>query len=181
MKVEKLAIPEVLLIEPTIYFDDRGLFFESFNENKFNQLTGLNIKFVQDNISYSEKRVLRGLHFQLPPFEQAKLVQVLRGKVLDVAVDIRKDSPTYGQYVSFELSSENHKQLYIPRGFAHGFLALTNDVIFLYKCDNYYAPKYDSGIIYNDTSIAINWGDVTNLIISEKDLNLKTLVTSPKL
>ena len=176
MKVTKLAIPEVLLIEPSIYLDDRGLFFESFNEDKFNQKTGLNIKFVQDNISYSKKGVLRGLHFQLPPFEQAKLVQVLQGRVLDVAVDIRKDSPTYSQYVSVELSVENHKHLFIPRGFAHGFLALTDDVLFSYKCDNYYTPKYDSGIIYNDPSIAIDWGVNQNFIISDKDLNLNSLL-----
>lgn len=130
--------------------DDGSHFFESFNEDIFNQNTGLNIKFVQDNISYSKKGVLRGSHFQFPPFEQAKLVQVLHRRVLDVAVDIRKDSQTYSQYVSVELSVDNHKQLFIPRGFAHGFLVLTNDVIFSYKCDNYYTPKYDSGIIYND-------------------------------
>jgi dTDP-4-dehydrorhamnose 3,5-epimerase len=176
MKVETLAIPEVLLIEPTIYWDDRGFFFESFNEKKFNQITGLNIKFVQDNVSYSKKGVLRGLHFQLPPFEQAKLIQVLQGKVLDVAVDIRKDSPTYSQYVSIELSAENHKQLFIPHGFAHGFLALTNDVIFSYKCDNYYAPKHDSGIIYNDPSIAVNWREKIHFIVSQKDLSLNSLV-----
>jgi dTDP-4-dehydrorhamnose 3,5-epimerase len=118
---------------------------------------------------------LRGLHFQLPPFQQAKLVQVLKGSVLDVAVDVREDSPTYGKYISEVLSEENHCQLFIPRGFAHGFLALTDEVIFSYKCDNYYAPNHDSGIIYNDPSIGINWGKEIEFNISSKDLELKHL------
>lgn len=176
MKIEKLYIPGVLLVKPNIYLDDRGAFFESFNEKKFKELSGLDINFVQDNVSFSKKNVLRGLHFQLPPFEQAKLVQVLKGKVLDVAVDIRENSPTYGQYVSYELSDENNFQLFIPRGFAHGFLTLSEEVIFSYKCDNYYAPNYDSGIIYNDSNINIDWGqDVNNLIVSKKDLLLSPL------
>ena len=175
MEIERLSIPEVLLIKPSFFFDNRGVFFESFNEKKFQELTGLDIHFVQDNVSYSKKKVLRGLHFQKIPFEQAKLVQVLKGRVLDVAVDIRKDSPTYGKYVSFELSDENHFQLFIPRGFAHGFLSLTDDVIFSYKCDNYYAPQYDSGVIYNDPLININWGEIIEYIVSEKDLGLKNL------
>lgn len=175
MKIQKLSIPEVLLIQPSVYLDNRGSFFESFNEKKFHELSGLDIHFVQDNVSYSKKGVLRGLHFQLPPFQQAKLVQVLKGNVLDVAVDVREDSPTYGKYISEELSEENHCQLFIPQGFAHGFLALTDEVIFSYKCDNYYAPNHDSGIIYNDPSIGINWGKEIELNISSKDLELKHL------
>lgn len=176
MKIEKLSIPEVLLIKPKLYFDDRGAFFESFNQKKFKELSGLDINFVQDNVSFSKKGVLRGLHFQQAPFEQAKLVQVLKGKVLDVAVDIRENSPSYGKYVSYELSDENSFQLFIPRGFAHGFLTLSEEVVFSYKCDNYYAPDCDSGIIYNDSNININWGDnVENLIVSDKDLLLKPL------
>lgn len=178
MEIEKLSISDVLLIKPLVYFDSRGAFFESFNESKFQELTGLDIHFVQDNVSFSKKNVLRGLHFQLSPFEQAKLVQVLKGKVLDVAVDIRQSSPTYGQYVSYELSDENNFQLFIPRGFAHGFLALSDEVVFSYKCDNYYAPKYDCGVIYNDIDININWGvDMKDLTVSEKDLQLKSLKT----
>jgi dTDP-4-dehydrorhamnose 3,5-epimerase len=176
MIIEKLSIPEVLLIKPKLYFDDRGAFFESFNDKKFKELSGLDVNFVQDNVSFSKKGVLRGLHFQLAPFEQAKLVQVLKGKVLDVAVDIRENSPSYGKYVSYELSDENNFQLFIPRGFAHGFLSLSEEVIFSYKCDNYYAPDCDSGIIYNDSNIDINWGDnLENLIVSDKDLLLKPL------
>ncbi len=176
MIIEKLSIPEVLLIKPKLYFDDRGAFFESFNDKKFKELSGLDINFVQDNVSFSKKGVLRGLHFQQAPFEQAKLVQVLKGKVLDVAVDIRENSPFYGKYVSYELSDENNFQLFIPRGFAHGFLSLSEEVIFSYKCDNYYAPDCDSGIIYNDSNIDINWGDnLENLIVSDKDLLLKPL------
>jgi dTDP-4-dehydrorhamnose 3,5-epimerase len=176
MIIEKLSIPEVLLIKPKLYFDDRGAFFESFNDKKFKELSGLDINFVQDNVSFSKKGVLRGLHFQQAPFEQAKLVQVLKGKVLDVAVDIRENSPSYGKYVSYELSDENNFQLFIPRGFAHGFLTLSEEVIFSYKCDNYYAPNCDSGIIYNDSNININWGDnIENLIVSDKDLLLNPL------
>ena len=176
MIIEKLSIPEVLLIKPNLYFDDRGAFFESFNDKKFKELSGLDVNFVQDNVSFSKKNVLRGLHFQKPPFEQAKLVQVLKGKVLDVAVDVRANSPTYGKYVSYELSDENNFQLFIPRGFAHGFLTLSEEVIFSYKCDNYYSPSYDSGIIYSDENININWGEnIDNLIVSEKDLLLSSL------
>lgn len=176
MIIEKLSIPEVLLIKPKLYFDDRGAFFESFNDKKFKELSGLDVNFVQDNVSFSKKGVLRGLHFQQAPFEQAKLVQVLKGKVLDVAVDIRENSPSYGKYVSYELSDENNFQLFIPRGFAHGFLTLSEEVVFSYKCDNYYAPDCDSGIIYNDSNIDINWGDnLENLIVSDKDLLLKPL------
>lgn len=176
MIIEKLSIPEVLLIKPNLYFDDRGAFFESFNHKKFKELSGLDVNFVQDNVSFSKKSVLRGLHFQKPPFEQAKLVQVLKGMVLDVAVDVRENSPSYGKYVSYELSDENNFQLFIPRGFAHGFLTLSEEVIFSYKCDNYYTPNCDSGIIYNDINININWGDnVENLIVSDKDLLLNPL------
>ena len=147
-----------------------------FNDKKFKELSGLDINYVQDNVSFSKKGVLRGLHFQLAPFEQAKLVQVLKGKVLDVAVDIRENSPSYGKYVSYELSDDNNFQLFIPRGFAHGFLALSEEVVFSYKCDNYYTPDCDSGIIYNDSNININWGDnLENLIVSDKDLLLMPL------
>lgn len=173
MQIEYLEIREVFLIKPKIYYDSRGCFFESFNEAKFNELTKLDIRFVQDNVSYSKKNVLRGLHFQRPPFEQAKLVQVLSGRVIDIVVDIRKKSPTFGKCLRVDLSSDNHFQLFIPRGFAHGFLALTENVIFSYKCDNYYSPQHEDGILFSDNDLDICLGyKIEECILSEKDLQL---------
>lgn len=170
MQIEYLEISDVLLIKPQVYHDNRGCFFESFNEKRFKEVTKLDIRFVQDNISYSKKNVLRGLHFQNSPFEQAKLVQVLKGRAVDVVVDLRKDSKTLGKHLKIELSEENHYQLFVPRGFAHGFVALTDDVIFSYKCDNYYSPLHEDGILFNDKGLGI---ELEQLIISEKDLLLR--------
>jgi len=157
-------------VEPAIYGDDRGVFFESFNEAEFLKKTGLNIHFVQDNQSTSQRGVLRGLHFQTGAFAQAKLVRVIKGKVLDVAVDLRKDSSTYGQHFSCILTGKNNKQLFVPRGFAHGFSVLEDDTIFAYKCDNYYNKASESGIIYNDVDLNIDWMlDQKEVVLSEKD------------
>ena len=145
MEVIKTAIEGVFIIEPRLFKDDRGYFFESFSQREFNEKVR-KVNFVQDNESKSSYGVLRGLHFQKPPYAQSKLVRVIKGAVLDVAVDIRKGSPTFGKYVSVELTEDNHRQFFIPRGFAHGFSVLTDEVIFQYKCDNYYAPQYESGI-----------------------------------
>lgn len=158
----------LLIIEPRVFFDDRGFFYESFNKEKYRSLLGSENDFVQDNISCSKKNVLRGLHFQSPPFAQGKLVTVLKGKVLDVAVDIRKESPTYGKYQAIELSSENKLQFWIPSGFAHGFVALEDDTIFSYKCSNYYSPSNENTILWNDKTLNINW-NLNDPIISEKD------------
>lgn len=164
------------ILEPKIFEDRRGYFFESFNQDTFNKLIGQKIDFIQDNESFSSKGVLRGLHYQTGEFAQAKLVRVIKGSVLDVAVDVRKDSATFGQYVSIELSEENKKQLFIPRGFAHGFIVLSDTVIFSYKCDNFYNKDSEGGIIYNDTSLNIDWTLTNNeLIISEKDMLLPPL------
>ncbi|MCF6185294.1 MAG: dTDP-4-dehydrorhamnose 3,5-epimerase [Bacteroidales bacterium] len=171
MKFIKTEIPDLIIIEPVVYGDDRGYFFESFRKDEFEKYAG-KINFVQENESKSGRGVLRGLHFQRPPYAQAKLVRVIRGEVLDVAVDIRKDSPTFGKYVSVILSGENKKQFFIPRGFAHGFVVLSDEAIFSYKVDNYYAPDYDDGILYNDADLNINWQIDENLIkLSEKDKN----------
>ncbi|PCI07147.1 MAG: dTDP-4-dehydrorhamnose 3,5-epimerase [Flavobacteriaceae bacterium] len=176
MKVTETKLKGCFIIEPTIFGDERGYFFESFNKDKFKELTGVEIEFVQDNESYSTKGVLRGLHFQKGEFAQAKLVRVSQGAVLDIAVDIRKDSSTFGQYFSLELSAENKKQLFIPRGFAHGFIVLSDTVTFLYKCDNLYNKESEGGIIYNDPSLNIDWKlPKSEFIISEKDTILPTL------
>jgi len=169
MKVTPLSIPDVLLIEPKIYEDDRGFFFESFREDIFKKETLLNVSFVQDNHSKSTTGVLRGLHYQLPPHAQGKLVRVIQGEVLDVAVDIRKSSPTCGQYIAEILSSDNKKQLYIPEGFAHGFLTLSESAEFLYKTTNYYHSQYERLIIYNDNTLNINWNSDQKLYLSSKD------------
>ncbi|APY10995.1 dTDP-4-dehydrorhamnose 3,5-epimerase [Seonamhaeicola sp. S2-3] len=170
MKAEETYLKGCFIITPKVYGDNRGCFYESFNTNTFKELTGLNINFVQDNVSKSSKGVLRGLHFQKGEFAQAKLVQVLKGKVLDVCVDLRENSETFGKYFSLILDSKKHQQLFIPRGFAHGFLVLEEDTIFSYKCDNFYNKASESGIIYNDPILNINWGlSKENLIISEKD------------
>jgi dTDP-4-dehydrorhamnose 3,5-epimerase len=158
------------VVEPKVLKDDRGYFMESFNENTFQKAVGKPVHFVQDNQSFSTKGVLRGLHYQTGEHSQAKLVRVLFGEVLDVAVDIRPNSKTFGQYVSILLSAENQKQLYIPRGFAHGFLVLSETAIFFYKCDNFYNKESEGGIFYGDTSLDIDWQFPENqLIISEKD------------
>lgn len=176
MRVVETKLKGCFIIEPTVFGDERGYFFESFNKEKFNEFTGVEIEFVQDNESYSTKGVLRGLHFQKGEFAQAKLVRVSQGAVLDVAVDIRKDSSTYGQYVAVELSSENKKQMFVPRGFAHGFIVLSDTVAFLYKCDNLYNKESEGGIIYNDPSLNIDWKlAASEFIISEKDIILPTL------
>jgi dTDP-4-dehydrorhamnose 3,5-epimerase len=176
MKIEKTPLEGCLLIHDTIFKDERGYFFESFNADRFRKETGIEVNFVQDNQSRSQKGVLRGLHFQSGESAQAKLVRVLHGQVLDVAVDIRKSSPTFGQYYSVILSETSHTQLYIPKGFAHGFLVLSEVADFFYKCDNYYNKAAESGIIYNDADININWQLMPNeLLISEKDQVLASL------
>lgn len=157
MNVISSGIPDVLIIEPKIFGDSRGFFLESFSERVFNEATGLSIRFVQDNESYSTYGVIRGLHFQRPPFAQSKLVRVVKGRVLDVAVDLRTHSATFGQHVAVELSGENHRQLFIPQGFAHGFSVLSDEAFFQYKCDNYYAPDYEGAIFWNDPVLDIDW------------------------
>ena len=172
MKFIITAIPSVFIIEPSVFGDDRGYFLESFNLEKFEENV-YPIKFVQDNESKSSKGVLRGLHFQHPPFAQAKLVRCIEGKVIDVVVDIRKGSPTYGKHVAIELTGENERQLFVPRGFAHGFLVQSDSAIFAYKVDNTYAPEFDAGIKYDDKELNINWGITEEEIqLSEKDKNL---------
>lgn len=170
MEVIKTVIEGVLILEPRIFGDARGYFFESFNAKEFAEKTGLNVTFVQDNESMSHYGVLRGLHFQKPPFTQSKLVRVVKGRVLDVAVDIRKGSPTYGQHVAVELSEENHRQFFIGKGFAHGFSVLSDEVIFQYKCDDFYAPQSEGAIAWNDPDIAIDWQiPAEKVLLSEKD------------
>ena len=172
MKFNKTAISGVYILEPSVFGDDRGYFLESFNLPQFEENIG-SIKFVQDNESKSSKGVLRGLHFQKPPFQQAKLVRCIEGRVMDVAVDIRRDSPTYGKHVAVELSGENKRQLFIPRGFAHGFAVLSETAVFVYKVDNTYAPEYDLGIRYDDKDLNIDWGIRADEIqLSEKDKKL---------
>ena len=170
MIVEKTHIEGLLIITPTVYEDDRGYFFESYNKHSFKKNTGIDIDFVQDNESKSSYGTLRGLHYQTGDFAQAKLVRVLSGNVLDIAVDIRESSATYGQYFSIELSDVNKKQLFIPRGFAHGFVVLSKIAVFSYKCDNYYNKESEGGIIYNDSAINIDWKiPESKFILSEKD------------
>ena len=160
-------------MEPSIFKDDRGYFLESYNARLFNEVVGHNVSFIQDNESFSTKGVLRGLHFQKGEFSQAKLVRVTRGKVLDIAVDIRKDSATFGKHFSIELSAKNKKQLFVPRGFAHGFVVLSKTARFFYKCDNYYNRASEGGIAYNDSDLAIDWKlSKDELVLSEKDLEL---------
>ena len=168
MEVKKTKINGVFLIKPQVFKDNRGHFFESFNSKKFNEATSLDVQFVQDNQSLSSKNVLRGLHFQHPPFAQAKLVSVIKGEVLDVVVDIRKESDTYGEYIAENLNEENHHQLFIPEGMAHGFLTLKDDTIFSYKCSNYYYKGSEDGIIWNDSNLKIDW-KIKNPLVSEKD------------
>jgi dTDP-4-dehydrorhamnose 3,5-epimerase len=175
MKIEETYLKGCFIITPRVFEDERGYFFESFNQNVFEQETGLKANFVQDNQSQSVKGVLRGLHFQKGKYAQAKLVQVVKGKVLDVCVDIRKKSPTFGQHFSLLLDDKNRKQLYIPRGFAHGFLVLEDNSIFSYKCDNFYNKESEAGIIFNDKALNIDWGISEDaFVISEKDKLLPT-------
>lgn len=169
MEVIKTAIEGVFIIEPRLFKDDRGYFFESFSQRKFNEKVR-KVNFVQDNESKSSYGVLRGLHFQKPPYAQSKLVRVIKGAVLDVAVDIRKGSPTFGKYVSVELTEDNHRQFFIPRGFAHGFLVKSEEAVFTYKVDNIYAPQAEASIIYNDPALGIDWPIAdSQLVMSEKD------------
>ena len=175
MKFIKTEISDVYIIEPSVFGDNRGYFLESFNLEKFEENI-FPIKFVQDNESKSSKGVLRGLHFQKPPFNQAKLVRCIEGKVIDVAVDIRRGSPTYGKHVSIELSGENKRQLFVPRGFAHGFLVLSDTATFAYKVDNTYAPEFDAGIRWNDNELNIQWNiKDSEVMISAKDAELPFL------
>ena len=172
MKFVETKILDVIIIEPTVFGDERGYFLESYNKNKFEEVVG-KTSFIQDNESKSSKGVLRGLHFQKPPFEQAKIVRCIEGEVLDVAVDIRKNSKTYGEHVAVLLSGENKRQLFVPRGFAHGFLVLSDSATFVYKVDNRYAPEFDAGILWKDKELNIEWGmEDTEVIISEKDAEL---------
>ena len=172
MKISKTFIEDLIIIEPQLFEDDRGFFYESYNKKNLDKI--IKIAFVQDNESKSNKGVVRGLHFQLPPFEQTKLVRCVSGKILDVAVDLRINSKTYGKFFSVELSSENNNQLFVPKGFAHGFQVLSETAIVNYKVDNFYNPKYDSGIIWNDKDLSIDWNIDLKPIISSKDLKLKS-------
>ncbi len=169
MKITTTAIEGVVILEPKVFGDERGYFFESFSQREFEEKV-CKTTFVQDNESSSRYGVLRGLHFQKPPHAQAKLVRVVKGKVLDIAVDIRKGSPTFGHHVSIELSGENKRQLFIPRGFAHGFAVLSDEVVFQYKCDRYYVPHSEGGILWNDPALGIDWKlPAEDVILSEKD------------
>ncbi|TYP76880.1 dTDP-4-dehydrorhamnose 3,5-epimerase [Aquimarina intermedia] len=175
MEIEKTALEGCVILKPTVFADDRGAFFESFNQSVFEISTGISTNFVQDNQSLSSFGVLRGLHFQTEEFAQAKLVRVIKGEVLDVAVDIRKGSKTFGKHISIVLNDKNNKQLFVPRGFAHGFVTLSKQAIFAYKCDNYYQRSAESGILYNDTTLNIDWKVPTNEIkLSDKDKILPT-------
>ncbi|MDB4024228.1 dTDP-4-dehydrorhamnose 3,5-epimerase [Flavobacteriaceae bacterium] len=168
MKINKTFIEDLLIIEPQLFKDERGFFYESYNKNNLD----INIVFVQDNESKSYKGVIRGLHFQTPPFEQTKLVRCVSGNILDVAVDLRTNSKTYGKSFSIELSSENNRQLFVPKGFAHGFQVLSEIAIVSYKIDNYYNPDSDSGLIWNDKDLSIDWNLDLKPILSKKDLKL---------
>lgn len=169
MNIIQTDIEGVVIIEPRLFKDDRGYFFESFSQRMFEEKV-CKTQFVQDNESKSSYGVLRGLHFQLPPFAQSKLVRVIKGAVLDVAVDIRKGSPTYGQHVAVELTEDNHRQFFIPRGFAHGFSVLSDEVIFQYKCDNYYAPQHEGALAWDDPTLGIDWKiPADKVVLSDKD------------
>lgn len=171
MQITPLEIEGLYLLEPSVFGDDRGYFMETFRQDKLDSALGFSVEFVQDNESKSSKGVLRGLHYQLAPYAQGKLVRVIQGRVLDVAVDIRKGSPTFGKHVAIELSGENKKQFFVPRGFAHGFAVLEDDTIFAYKVDNLYAPEYDRGIAFNDPDLAIEWILAEEeMLLSEKDM-----------
>ncbi|EBD0595225.1 TPA: dTDP-4-dehydrorhamnose 3,5-epimerase, partial [Salmonella enterica subsp. enterica serovar Aberdeen] len=176
MNVIKTEIPDVLIFEPKVFSDERGFFMESFNQKVFEEAVGRKIEFVQDNHSKSTKGVLRGLHYQVEPYAQGKLVRCIAGEVFDVAVDIRKDSETFGKWVGVNISSENKRQLWIPEGFAHGFLVLSDSADFLYKTSNYYSPIHERGIVWNDPTININWPINIDKILSEKDTILPKFI-----
>jgi dTDP-4-dehydrorhamnose 3,5-epimerase len=173
MRVTEIFLKGCFITEPKVFGDKRGNFFEIFNKKIFKDKTGLEIDFVQDNQSTSQRGVLRGLHMQKGIFSQAKLVRVIKGSVLDIVVDVRKDSSTYGEHFSIELSEDNNKQLFVPRGFLHGFVTLEDQTIFSYKCDNYYKPESEVGVIFNDKDLNINWKiPLVDIMLSEKDANL---------
>jgi len=170
MQFKRTKIEDVVIIEPRVHGDDRGYFVETFRQDKLESFLGFKVNFCQDNESKSSRGVIRGLHYQLSPASQTKLVRVIQGRVLDVAVDIRKGSPTFGKHVAVELSAENKRQLFVPRGFAHGFVVLEDETVFAYKVDNYYSPENDRGVLFNDSAIGIDWGmDASELKLSEKD------------
>lgn len=182
MRIEETSLKDCLLIHDTIFKDDRGYFFESFNAERFCKLTGRYISFVQDNQSHSVRGVLRGIHFQKNEHAQAKLVRVLKGEVLDVAVDLRKDSPTFGQYYSVVLSDQTNTQLFVPRGFGHGFIVLSNEVDFFYKCDNFYNKAAEGGLMYNDPELNINWQmNPSEILVSQKDEQNSTFADFKKM
>lgn len=174
MNVIDTEIPDVKIFTPRVFDDERGFFFESFNQNFFEKTTGLQRSFVQDNHSQSKRGVLRGLHYQLPPFAQGKLVRVTVGEVFDVAVDIRKSSPTFGKWVGVVLSAENKRQLWVPEGFAHGFLTLSDTAEFLYKTTQFYSPQHEAAIVWNDSELNIAWPEVGELLINSKDSSAST-------
>ena len=179
MEFKKEEIEGLISIYPKLFGDERGYFLESFNEKKYSEIIGANYKFVQDNVSKSTKGVLRGLHFQLPPFDQGKLVFVMQGQAIDVAVDIRKWSPTYGKHVKVLLDSKTKNQLWIPPGFAHGFCAMEDETVFCYKCTNFYAPEYEHALLWNAPELHIDW-EIENPIVSEKDkkaMSFKTFLS----
>lgn len=175
MNVIKTDIPDVLIFEPKVFGDDRGFFFESFSQKVFEEAVGRKVEFVQDNHSKSCKGVLRGLHYQLEPYAQGKLVRCVAGEVFDVAVDIRKSSPTFGKWVGVNLSAENKRQLWIPEGLAHGFLVISDMAEFVYKTTNYYHPESDRGLLWNDETLSINWPVEGSPILSDKDKNAKKI------
>lgn len=176
MIAKETKLKGCFIIEPKVFEDERGYFFESFNAQNFNKALGQEISFVQDNQSYSKKGVLRGLHYQTGEYAQAKLVKVIKGSVLDVVVDLRKNSATYGEHLVLELSAKNKRQVFIPRGFGHGFVVLSDTAEFFYKCDNYYNKDYEAGIIYDDIDLNINWRmPECDLVLSQKDLELPSL------
>lgn len=178
MTIEQTPLHGCYIIHDTVFEDPRGYFFESFNAARFNSLTGVDVQFVQDNQSKSNRGVLRGLHFQTGEYAQAKLVRVLSGAVLDVAVDLRPDSPTFKQHFSIELTGDNHKQFYLPKGFVHGFIVLSETAVFFYKCDNFYNKAADAGIMYNDAYLNIDWQlPESDIHVSEKDKHLPDLET----
>ncbi|GHA73840.1 dTDP-4-dehydrorhamnose 3,5-epimerase [Formosimonas limnophila] len=178
MNIIKTNIPDVLIIEPKVFGDERGFFMESFNQKVFNEIVGREVVFVQDNQSRSTKGVLRGLHYQLPPMAQGKLVRVTQGEVFDVAVDLRKDSPSFGKWSGVVLSGENKRQFWIPEGFAHGFYVLSETADFLYKATNYYSPENDRALLWSDQEINVNWPLVGQPIVSEKDQKAKHLAAA---
>ena len=176
------SIPDVVIIKPTVHGDNRGYFVETFRQNLFEQALGYKVNFVQENESKSTKGVLRGLHYQLPPYSQAKLIRVIKGSVLDVAVDIRKSSPTFGQHVAVKLTAENKYQVFLPHGVAHGFVVLSDSANFSYKVDNYYAPQHDRGIAFDDSDLSIDWQlPISLLQLSDKDKNHPALANTKDL